>query len=233
MVSPFLFALYIDELVKKCHELQCVRINNDFPNFHMLMYADDICILNDTVGRLQNQLNVLNVFCNENGLKVNLSKTKVVVFRNGGQLRRNERFYFNGQQLNCINHYKYLGIVFSSKLMWSSALKTLSSQAEKAIFMLKRFIKTCGIPIQLSLDLFDKMVVPILLYGSEIWGTKVRDSIELVQRKFCKYILSVSYNTSNAAVLGELGRMPLLIKYKYKSVTFWLKIVHYDCKKII
>lgn len=235
MVSPFLFALYIDELVTKCQNMNCpsIYIDNDFPDAHMLMYADDICIVNDTVGRLQKQLNVLSQFCAENGLKVNLSKSNVVVFRNGGHLRNNERFYFNEQQIECINQYKYLGIIFSSRLTWSLALKNLASQAEKAVFQLKRFLNTCGgLPIKLSLDLFDKLVVPILLYGSELWGTIERDSIEIVHRKFCKYILSVSYNTSNGAALGELGRVPLSVQYKLRCVKFWLKIVHDDGKKI-
>ena len=49
---------------------------------------------NDTVSRLQNQLNTLEYFCIENGFSVNIAKTKVVVFRNGGQIKRNECFYF-------------------------------------------------------------------------------------------------------------------------------------------
>ncbi len=92
--------------------------------------------------------------------------------------------------------------------------------------MLKRLHKTVGgLPISLSLDLFDKLVVPILLYGSEIWSFTCRGSIERVQNKFCKYLLSVSYNTSNAAVLGDLGRKPLSVMYNYKCVKFWLNIV--------
>ena len=38
--------------------------------------------------------------------------------------------------------------------------------------------------------------------------------------------MSVSYNTSNAAVLGDLGRTPLSVLYKYRCIQFWLKIVH-------
>ena len=41
------------------------------------------------------------------------------------------------------------------------------------IFKIKNTIKTCGgIPITLALNLFDKIVLPILIYGAEIWGTK-------------------------------------------------------------
>ena len=40
-----------------------------------------------------------------------------------------------------------------------------------------------------------------------------------------KYLLSVASNTSNCAVLGELGRYPLSVVYIVKCVKFWLKIV--------
>ena len=113
-------------------------MDEDLPNFHLLMHADDICIVNDSVGRLQNQLNVLDTFCKKYDLGVNLSKTKVVTFRNGGPLRCNDRFYFNGSKLECVSHYKYLGIIFTSRLCWSVPLQTLSVQAEKALFALKR-----------------------------------------------------------------------------------------------
>jgi len=60
MVSPFLFALYINEFVNMCKQWNCPSIyfDNVMLDFQLLVYADDICIVNDTVGRLQNQLNV-------------------------------------------------------------------------------------------------------------------------------------------------------------------------------
>ena len=65
----------------------------------LLMYADDICIVNDSVGRLQNQLNVLGTFCKKYGYGVNLSKTKVVTFRNGGPLRSNDKWKILSQRV--------------------------------------------------------------------------------------------------------------------------------------
>ena len=48
------------------------------------MFADDIALLSSTPIGLQNQLNVLYEVANRLGLLVNLEKTKIVVFRNGG-----------------------------------------------------------------------------------------------------------------------------------------------------
>ena len=56
----------------------------------MLMYADDITIINDTIGRLQSSIDIISTFCDRYGLKLNMSKTKVIVFKNGGPTRTHE-----------------------------------------------------------------------------------------------------------------------------------------------
>ena len=161
MISPLLFALYVNELAHMFREFHCpgIYIDNDFPTFNMLMY---------TICRLQSSIDILSTFCDRYGLKLNMSKT-VIVFRNGGPTRTNEHIYYRGEEITCVTHYKYLGILFSSRLCWTAATQTLASQAEKAIFKLKSTFKICGgVPVTLALDLFDKIILPILLYGSEI-----------------------------------------------------------------
>ncbi len=70
-----------------------------YPSVQLLMFADDIIMFNDTVGRLQQQANILSQFCRNYMLTVNLSKTNVIVFRNGGIIRGNEKVYFDGAQV--------------------------------------------------------------------------------------------------------------------------------------
>ena len=222
LISTFLFILYVNELINTLNEFHNpgLYIDETF-SFDLLMYADDIALVNDTIGRLQKSIDTLSTFCDRYSLKVNMSKTNVIVFRNGGPLRHNEHVFYRGEQITCVSYYKYLGILFSSRLCWTVPLQTLASQADKAIFKIKSTIKTCGgIPISLALELFDKKVLPVLTYGSEIWGTKYAGPIEAAHRKYCKYILKVSSNTCNAAVLGELGRHNLYVHYFCKSVTF-------------
>ena len=67
MISPFLFALYVNELVRLLDELGCpgMRIDEAFSNVNLLMYADDIALMNDTIGRLQNSIDILSTFCDK------------------------------------------------------------------------------------------------------------------------------------------------------------------------
>ena len=42
------------------------------------------------------------------------------------------------------------------------------------------------------LDLFDKLILPILCYSCEVWGFNVGKDIERVHLRFCKYILRIT-----------------------------------------
>jgi len=82
--------------------------------------------------------------------------------------------YINNESLIETKYYKYLSIVFTSRLCWSTALRTLACQGNKAIYTIK-FINRefSGLPVKLLFDLFKKMALTILLYGCEIWGYTV------------------------------------------------------------
>lgn len=77
----------------------------------MLLYADDIVVFANTQEQLQNSLDLLLEYCNKWKLTINVSKTKVTVFRKGGVLSRNMGFYYNGIVLEIVKEFKYLDIV--------------------------------------------------------------------------------------------------------------------------
>ena len=44
-------------------------------------------------------------------MKINLDKTKILVFRNGGQLKEIEKWFYNGNPVEVVSFYKYLCIL--------------------------------------------------------------------------------------------------------------------------
>ena len=54
----------------------------------MLLFADDLVLFADTKVELQRLINRLKIYCDKFKLKINLKKTNVIVFRNGGYLRQ-------------------------------------------------------------------------------------------------------------------------------------------------
>ena len=77
-------------------------------NLYLLMYADDTVLFSENVHELQNMINVVNVCSNEYNLHVNLLKTKVVIFRNRGNIKSEEKWYLSGESINICKEMMYL-----------------------------------------------------------------------------------------------------------------------------
>ena len=69
------------------------------------------------------------------------------------------------------------------------------------------------------------MILPILCYGAEIWGFQHYDVIEKVQRKWCRRLLAVPSHTTNEAVVGECGRLPIYVSTLRRCISFWVKLL--------
>ena len=79
--------------------------------------------------------------------------------------------------------------------------------------------------IKLQLDLFDKIVLPILLYGCEIWGYGNNQDLEKIHLRFCKVLLNLKQSTPSYMVYGELGRHPVDIDIKIRIIMFWGRLL--------
>jgi len=227
MLSPTLFIIYLNIFLSECKDAKCmgIYIDEQFNNLMSLLYADDALELGDTVIRLQRLLNQLDSFCSKWGLNVNLEKSKIIVFRNGGKVRDNEKWFYRGAMLEVVSYYKYVGLITTSSLNWTLAQKTLATQAMKSLFLIKKANRVSGgLMPKVLISLFDKLVLPILLYGAEIWGCTTHKSIETVHIKFLKYVLGLPLSAPNASVLGECGRYPIRIQAILSSVKYWLKL---------
>ena len=230
-LSPFLFNLYLNDLERYldfngAQGFPCETLDDQlhvYLKIFILLYADDTVVLSDNRNDLQEALNVFEQYCEEWRPTVNIEKTKVLIFANG-RLSKQDKFYFKGKLLEIVNEYKYLGIFFSKSGSFMKTKKYLSEQANKAMFSLLRKIRNLNLPISLQIDLFDKTIKPILLYGSEIHGFGNIDILERVQLKFLKYILNLKASTPSFMVYGETGVTPLAIDIKTRIISFWTKI---------
>ena len=68
------------------------------------------------------------------------------------------------------------------------------------LFSLLQTARRQNLPIDVVMDLFDKMVVPVLLYGCEIWGYENLSLLEKLQLKAIKFMLHLHKSTNNAMV---------------------------------
>ena len=84
------------------------------------------------------------------------------------------KWYYQGERIEVVPFYKYLGAYFTPKLSWTKTKDTLAMQANKAVNYILRCQKHFGFfKYYEAFKLFDAMVKPILMYSSEIWGYSV------------------------------------------------------------
>ena len=234
----FLFSIYLNDLEE---HLRFDRINGIklvlhtdkvflFLKIFVLLYADDTALLAESREDLQTALNSFEQYRQTWKLAVNIEKTKIVVF--GRRKTKSELgFYFNNQKLEIGKQFKNLGVIFSRSGSLHATIKHNCEQAGKAMFLLIRKLKSLDLLVDLQLELFDKMIKLILLYGSEVWGYSNCKSIERIHLKFLKSIFNMKQSTPNVMIYGEFGVYPIEIDINVKMISFWSKVAQRDSLK--
>jgi hypothetical protein len=191
----------------------------------LLLFADDIVLFSRTPDGLQYMLDKLYQYSCKWGMKVNINKTKVCVFQRRCQTT-DYVWKYSGEILEVVSQFCYLGINLAANGSTTTTIKSLSDQALAAYNSLLALFRRVSLDVKTKLTLFDSLVVPILLYGSEVWGVSATSEVDKLHIKFCKRILGVKRQTPNVAVLGELGRLPIAIKCKERVLKYWLKVLN-------
>ena len=83
------------------------------------------------------------------------------------------------------------------------------------------------------MDLFDRLIAPILNYSSEVLGFHKSHDVETVHLHFCKRLLGVKQSTPNDFVYWELGRMDFQSRRYINIIKYWLKVITSDDNKLI
>ena len=117
LASPILFSLFINEFAVLI-ENRGIRGVQLFPDLtEILMFADDLALISNTVVGLQRLLNMLYKFCSGKGLVINTVKTMIVVFKKGDMLAGNEAWLLGGERLQVVPCFTNIGMNFTRQLL--------------------------------------------------------------------------------------------------------------------
>ena len=228
ILSPALFSLFVNEIAVELETVgkHGIQLQPGLVELFLLLFADDLALLASTSVGLQNQLNHLNALCKDHSLVINTEKTKIMVFRKGGFLGKNEKWFLDDNELEVVNSYTHLGHTFTTKLSLSQSVSSLAKKGRKAVYDCVRGLrKFSEITRETFFKMFDVQIQPIILYGSEVWGLQSVDEIEKVHTLACKRFLNVPLKTPNKCVYGELGRYPLFTNSCKRAVCYWMKLL--------
>ena len=218
-ISCCLFNAFVSDLSADLEgfgpTLQGIQIGN-------LSYADDVALLAESAMELNQMLKRLERYCEENGLIINTEKTKVMVFGYGPIPLDSKTFHLQGVQLEIVNEFKYLGVIFTPQLTFTKHLEGIIARAKSRIGVVFANSPVKEVNLDLAKQLFQCYVQPILEYCMIIWTANYANSMEerldVVQMVYFKRYCGLHPKTRNALVYFLTETAPLSETLQLKAM---------------
>ena len=166
----------------------CHANRHNYEDLHVLtlMYADDLVAMCNNALDLEIFIQSFEQLSQETGLTMNIKKTCIMsikqlqedstrkVIKNQEVAAPNINVIIQNKTIEMVDEFSYLGHYVTRDNSLDKEIEARLSKASAAFNMLRHIIwyrKT--ISIEAKLRMFRACVLPVLLYGSEVWSTTI------------------------------------------------------------
>ena len=225
LIGPILFAIFINDLASlfdKC-------------SFHL--YADDTVLYYSdkdpqvVESVLNDELNKVFKWMNENKLKLNCTKTVGMLLGTRYMLARHDNLHFKINDINIKNveSVKYLGLLIDRELKWNIQIEKMCSKIGKMIGFLGRlryFVSESILKI-----IYSSIILPHFDYADVVWQSASKKYLELLQKlqnRAGRVILKINpySHTSTSHIHDILKWKKLYVRQEEHMHIMMFKIVH-------
>ncbi|XP_068247863.1 uncharacterized protein [Palaemon carinicauda] len=132
---------------------------------------------------------------------------------------------FNGELLKEVDQYKYWGSVVAANGGVEADVSQRVNEGCKVFGPVNGVVKNRGIGRNVNRVLYEKVIVPTVIYGLELWGIKVteRQKLNMFEMKCLRNKIGVSqiYMIRNEVVRVRMGVRNYLAPGVNKNVLRW------------
>ena len=178
VMSTWLFNLFMDATMKEVKRrmgdsgVELQDQNGRWKVSHLL-YADDAALIAESESELREYVECFAQVCNDMKLKVNVGKSKIIVFEREGE--SNCEVFIGNERLEVVEVFKYLGSVFEKRGGCENDVNQRVIQGKKVGGIVRNLVKRNGLSVECARTIHEVVLVPTLLYGSETVYLKERD----------------------------------------------------------
>lgn len=193
--SSTLFNLFINGLASRLEKSKVSPVKIGSAKFHCLKFADDICLVANSSEDLQIKINIAAEFFQDRSLNVNIQKTKILIFSKM-KAKNNFKFKWDEDDLEIVDEYVYLGILFHRNGTFKQAKKIIFQKASAASANVVQITRKSAVPhLDVHIRLFHSLARSTLLYAAPIWALQFRSEIDKIQTRFLKKTLRLPITT--------------------------------------
>ena len=230
-LGPLLYLIYTNDLLS--------LLNNS----STFAYADDTAVIVTNKSLIsaqrimQQEFDTLSKWAHDNGLILNVNKTKLMHIRPGNSSNTSTIIFYN--QFNCqsqtrqtipietVETMKYLGIIVDSQLKWKQQIELVQKKLRKTSFALYHW-KNCsntGVLKQVYFSLAESYI----RFGITAWGTSTHcKQLEKSQKRLIKLI--PIEDKSIFLKVENIFKLTMINTY-FNSKEYLKKIDHNQCTR--
>ena len=195
-----------------------------------LDYADDIAVLDCSAAGLQETTSNIANAGKAAGLRIGVNKTKTMLV---GKFHSQRPYHLSetldieidGQLLEQVNHFRYLGSTISSDGSIDKEINVRIGVASNAFNALNNVWRNRGICLPTKIKIYECGVITPLLYGCATWALKQRQLQRLdgFHHNCLRRILKVRYfdHVSNVEIRRRTGCCSLGITIRYARLLYF------------
>ena len=161
-LSPYLFAMIMDVLARGIKDLSpwC------------MLYADDIVLCGTRREVVEKKLEEWRRAMEDRGLKINRKKTVYLRFNVDGNLDGNSDINLQGQNLERVNTFKYLGATLAENGALDAEMTHRIQSGWKNWKRVSGILCDRRISLRVKGKVYKTVVRPAMMYGAETWAVK-------------------------------------------------------------
>ena len=186
-ISPKMFTATLESIFRRLNwENKGVKIDGEF--LSNLRFADDIFLCTETPQELQQMLQEVSDESKQMGLKMNITKTKVMVVDN-------TPINVNNVVIENVPGYVYLVQHYSLKENNQDKEIQRRIMAGWAAYAKHRDIFNSNLAICLKRQVYNSCVPPAMIYGAETWTLtkQAQNKLAAAQTKMERSMLNITY----------------------------------------
>ena len=154
------------------------------------MYADDttlVCCLEDikNINKqdvINEQLQRIHAWLTANGLKLNTTKSKYIMFRKQKKNIPIFNIHINNVNIESVQNFNFLVLHLSSDMTWNFHMNEVSKKISRNIGILKKL--QLVVPNNILLTIYNTLILPHINYCLLSWGSKPDKIFQLQKEQF-------------------------------------------------
>jgi len=196
--GPLNFNLLINDLI---FDIECIKYVDD-SDTTVTSISDDP--LDEA---LQHAADDLTSWCDDNGMEINMGKTKEMLIHFGTRYPSQSvpLVKINNAPVERVTSFKLLGVYFNNRLDWKDHVAHITTKASKRIFCLHQLVRA-GIDARALTNVYCSLIRSVLEYCCQVWhaGLTVQQSrdIEKIQKRCMRIIFPHSDYSEALRVSG-------------------------------